>query len=638
MIRYWPVIPLKDPNGYYNEPSKVNQVKDGGREESQNDIFTQQLAFVIEPITDWRINAELNYKTRNFFRHRDYLTAYAYDVNENPYAIANHVTGVNEYAYKSNFFNPNIFTDYSTELGNGHQIKGMLGFQSELYLDRNLTGARDNIAAGIPTLNTTSTNPRTGGGYGHWATVGFFGRANYNYNDRYLAEVNLRYDGTSRFMRDQRWNWFPSLSLGWNVAREEFWEDYTDLISNFKLRASWGELGNQNTNNWYPFYRTIGRGNANGGWLLGGERPNTSWESDLVSTLLTWERTQTLDIGFDYSMFRNRLNLNFDWFQRKSLDMVGPAPELPNILGIGVPRVNNLDMTSRGWEVQLSWRDIINEFSYGATLVLSDNTVTIDNYPNESKSLSTYYAGAKLGNIWGYETIGIAKTDKEMQDHLASLNNGGQSALGSNWGAGDIMYKDVNGDGKIDGGKNTVLDSGDRKIIGNSTPRYNFGLNLDAAYKGFDLKLFFQGTMKRDYMPGGGTTLFWGAVGYWQTNFFEPHLDYFRPENTTSGLGANVNGYYPRPLEDGRNRNAQTRYMQNAAYARLKNVTLGYTLPASLTQNYSVSNLRLFVSAENLLTITSLKLYDPETIGVGNWDGSTYPLSKGVSFGLSVTL
>lgn len=638
MIRYWPVIPLKDPNGYYNEPSKVNQVKDGGREESQNDIFTQQLAIEIEPITDWRINAELNYKTRNFFRHRDYLTAYAYDVNENPYAIANQVTGVNEYAYKSNFFNPNIFTDYSTELGNGHHIKGMLGFQSELYLDRNLTGARDNIAAGIPTLNTTSTNPRTAGGYGHWATVGFFGRANYNYNDRYLAELNLRYDGTSRFMRDQRWNWFPSFSFGWNVAREEFWEDYTDLISNFKLRASWGELGNQNTNNWYPFYRTIGRGNANGNWLLGGERPNTSWESDLVSTLLTWERTQTLDIGFDYSMLRNRLNLNFDWFQRRSLDMVGPAPELPNILGIGVPRVNNLDMTSRGWEVQLSWRDVVNEFSYGATLVLSDNTVTIDNYPNESKSLSTYYAGAKLGDIWGYETIGIAKADKEMQDHLATLNKGGQSALGSNWGAGDIMYKDVNGDGKIDGGKNTVLDPGDRRIIGNSTPRYNFGLNLDAAYKGFDLKLFFQGTMKRDYMPGDGTTLFWGAVGYWQTNFFEPHLDYFRPENTTSGLGANVNGYYPRPLENGRNRNAQTRYLQNAAYARLKNVTLGYTLPASLTQNYSVSNLRLFVSAENLFTLTSLKLYDPETIGVGNWDGSTYPLSKGISFGLSVTL
>lgn len=641
MIRYWPVIPLKDPNGYFNEPSKVNQIVDGGREKAQNDIFTQQLALTIEPIQDWNIHAEFNYQTRNFFRHRDYLTAYAYDVNEVPYAIANQVTGVNEHAFKSNFFNPNIYTDYSTELGDGHNVKGMLGFQSELFMQRDLTGARDNIAAGIPTLNTTFTNPRTSGGYAHWATLGFFGRINYNYFDRYMAEVNLRYDGTSRFMRDQRWNWFPSFSLGWNVAREAFWEDYTDQVSTFKLRASWGELGNQNTENWYPFYRIIDTKNANGQWLLNGERPNTAQEAALVSSLLTWENTQTLDLGLDVSVLRGRLNFDFDWFQRKSLNMVGPAPELPNILGIGVPRINNLDMTSRGWEIQMNWRDIINNFRYGATLSLSDNTVTIDRYPNESMSISSspsYYPGAKIGDIWGYETIGIAKTDQEMKNYLTSLTNGAQNALGSNWGAGDIMYKDLNNDGKIDAGSNTVLNPGDRRIIGNSTPRYNFGLNLDASYMGFDLKVFFQGTMKRDYMPGSGTTLFWGAVGYWQTNFFEPHLDYFRPDDTSSELGANINGYYPRPLENGRNRHAQTRYLQNAAYARLKNVTLGYTLPASVSQNFKVSNLRLFISGENLMTITGLKLYDPETVGVGDWDGSTYPLAKGISFGLNITL
>ncbi len=638
MIRYWPVIPLKDPNGYFNEPSKVNQVKNGGRENTQEDEIAQQLALVFTPTDAWKINVELNYKTKTFFRHRDHLTVYANDVNEVPYAIANQTTSVSEYGYKSNFFNPNVYTDYTTEFGDGHILKGMVGFQSELFLDRNLFGARDNIAAGIPTLNTTSVNPRTSGGYGHWATAGFFGRLNYNYKDRYLAEANLRYDGTSRFLRDQRWNVFPSFSVGWNVAREAFFEDYTDTMSNLKFRASWGQLGNQNTDNWYPIYRTMGRANANGSWLLNGERPNTAWEGALISSLLTWEKTQTLNLGLDLSMFRNRFNATFDWYTRQSLNMVGPAPELPNILGISVPRVNNLDMTSKGWELQLTWRDMIESFSYGATLSLSDNTVTIDRYPNESKSLSAHYPGKKLDEIWGYETVGIAKTDAEMQAHLASLNNGGQSALGSNWGAGDIMYKDLNGDGRIDGGTNTVLDPGDRKVIGNSTPRYNFGLNLDAAYKGLDLKVFFQGTMKRDYMPGGGTTLFWGAVGYWQANFFKPHLDYFRPEGTSSGLGANVDAYYPRPLENGRNRNPQTRYLQNAAYTRLKNITLGYTLPGSVTQNFKVSNLRLFVSGENLFTITKMKMYDPETAGIGGWDGSTYPLSKSVSLGLNVTL
>ena len=201
-----------------------------------------------------------------------------------------------------------------------------------------------------------------------------------------------------------------------------------------------------------------------------------------------------------------------------------------------------------------------------------------------------------------------------------------------------ISPRDLNGDGKISAGSNTLAEHGDKVLLGNSTPRYNFGLNLDAAWKGFDLKVFFQGTLKRDYMPSSGATMFWGAVGYWQTNFFENHLDYFRSADTTSPLGANVDGYFPRPLESDKNRYAQTRYVQDASYVRLKNVTLGYTLPAEWTKKFALSNLRLFVSGENLLTFTSLvDTFDPETIGVGNWDGCTYPLSQTFSFGLSAT-
>ncbi|MEG2180927.1 MAG: SusC/RagA family protein, partial [Bacteroidales bacterium] len=268
--------------------------------------------------------------------------------------------------------------------------------------------------------------------------------------------------------------------------------------------------------------------------------------------------------------------------------------------------------------------------------------VVINKYPNESGSIFDkdgniwYYPGATVGNIWGYTTVGIAKNDQQMADHLATLPNGGQTAIGNGWAAGDVMYKDLNGDGKISRGNQTLADKGDLSVIGNSTPRYNFGLNLDAAWKGFDLRVFLQGTMKRDYMPSSESTMFWGAVGYWQTNYFKPHLDYFRGENTTNPLGANLDGYYPRPLESGRNRQSQTRYMQNAAYCRLKNVTLGYTLPTNLTRKLLLNNLRIFVSGENLLTFTNLAdTFDPETIGVGNWDGCTYPLSKTVSFGLS---
>ncbi|MDY5237680.1 MAG: TonB-dependent receptor [Bacteroides helcogenes] len=636
VCRYWPVIPVIDPNGFYTAESKIYQLTEGGRYKTQNDVIAQQLQFVLEPIKNWKTTVELNYRSNYNFEHTDYQTVYAYDVNKNPYVIANSTSGVSENAYKSNFFNPNIFSEYSFELEGGHNFKVMAGFQSELFKQRNVKGSQDNIMAGIPTLNTTSNNAKASGGYQEWATAGFFGRMNYDYKGRYLLEANLRYDGTSRFLKDKRWNWFPSFSAGWNIARENFFEGLTDKINTLKIRGSWGELGNQNTDNWYPFYRTIDYKPNDGGWLINGAKPNTAAESGLVSALLGWEKTQTLDLGLDLGLLNNRLNLSFDYFQRKSKDMVGPGEELPAILGASVPNINNLDMTSKGWELQVSWRDQINEFRYGATFTLSDSKVVIDKYPNPSKDLGqTYYDGAVLGDIWGYQTIGIAKTDAEMQAHLAKVD---QSALGSNWGAGDIMYADLDGDKTISAKANTADNHGDKIKIGNNTPRYNFGLNLDGAYKGFDFKIFLQGTLKRDYMPSDGSTMFWGAVGYWQTNFFEYHLDYFRPEGTNSGLGANVNAYFPRPLENGRNRQAQTGYLQNAAYCRLKNVTLGYTLPAELTRKWSINNVRLFVSAENLLTITSLAdTFDPETVGVGNWDGCTYPLSKTISFGLNVT-
>jgi hypothetical protein len=192
---------------------------EGGRYNTQNDVVAQQLQFLIEPIKNWKTTIELNYRSNYNFSHTDYQTVYAYDVNKNPYAIANTTSGVTEYAYKSNFFNPNIFTEYSLELENGHNMKAMVGFQSELFKQRDITAKQNNIMSGIPTLNTTTDNARASGGYQEWATAGFFGRINYDYKGRYLVEANLRYDGSSRFLRDQRWNWFPSFSLGWNEPR-----------------------------------------------------------------------------------------------------------------------------------------------------------------------------------------------------------------------------------------------------------------------------------------------------------------------------------------------------------------------------------------------------------------------------------
>lgn len=636
VMRYWPIVPTKDPNGHWVPESFISELKDGGKHKEQNDVLAQQVSLRVKPLDGLTVNVELNYRINNSNFHKDWLTTYGYDVDGNPYVTNNANSSVYEYNEKNNYFNPNVWAEYARS-SCGHNVTLMAGFQSELLNERDFSAQQNGILSGLPTLNTTSTDPKVGGAYNSWSTAGFFGRLNYDFKGRYLFEANLRYDGSSRFTKEKRWNWFPSFSAGWNIAREPFMEPYSDAVNILKLRASWGKLGNQNTDNWYPFYPTIGYSAKAGGWLVGGQKPNISSEPGLVSSLLTWEKSRTWEVGLDWGLFSDRLTGSFGYFQRKTYDMVGPAPELPDILGTGVPKVNNLDMTSKGWDLQIGWRDYIRDFNYGIVLTLSDNIVVIDKYPNESKNLNNFYPGARLGDIWGFTTVGIAKTDQEMNAHLAKAD---QSRLGSNWSAGDIMYADINGDGVVDRGQGTAGDPGDLKIIGNSTPRFNFGLNLTAEWRGLDLKVFLQGTLKRDYWPGGEGP-FWGAsgIGKWQALGLKQHLDYFRAD-ASNPLGQNLDSYYPKAnWGGGRNNNTQTRYLQNAAYARLKNLTLGYTLPQSLTRKFFVERLRFFASGENLFTLTKFtETADPELVGIGGWGfGKTYPLSKTFSVGLDIT-
>ena len=242
-----------------------------------------------------------------------------------------------------------------------------------------------------------------------------------------------------------------------------------------------------------------------------------------------------------------------------------------------------------------------------------------------------------LGDIWGYKTIGIAKTDEEMLEHLISLPDGGQSAIGSNWHAGDIMYEDVNHDGKVDAGAWTVKDHGDQIIIGNTTPRFNFGLDLSLAWRGIDMRVFLQGVGKRDYFED--SKYFFGSRGWskWGTMVLKQHLDYFR-DDPNNPLGLNLNSYYPRPyLDSTKNVQWQTRYVQDASYMRLKNLQIGYTIPREISSKFYVDALRVYFSGENLLTFTRMTdLFDPETIGE-NDQGNVYPLTRTWSFGLSIT-
>lgn len=641
----WPTLSIYDPNGYYINKNFLRM--QAGNVSIQKDSYMNHAALILEPMKKWITTAELNYNINSYDTQQHQLKTYLHDMKGNPYLLDNtsYVSGSHD---KDAYLNFSLYTTYDLTFRQSHNFKVLAGVQYEnsrylgMFLKR--VGV---IVDDLPVVNLTSglnydgseSTPEVSGSKSEWATAGYFGRINYDYNGRYLVEANIRYDGTSRFRSGLRWNWFPSFSFGWNVAKEKFWEKWVAYVNTLKLRASYGSLGNQNTSSLYPTYQTMWVASNAGTWLQNGAKPNASSAPNLISSSLTWERVRTWNGGLDVSMFDNRLNGSFDYFQRKTLNMVGPASELPNILGTDVPKSNNTDLKTYGWEVELAWRDKLeNQFSYGVRLLLSDSQTKILRYPNKTKSLTPYYAGGMIGEIWGYETVGIAKTQTEMDAHLAVAD---QSKLGSEWRAGDIMYADLDGNGKVDNGSYTLEDHGDLKKIGNTTPRYRFGMDLNAAWKGFDLRLFFEGVGKRDYWTS--STSFWGIDwnGIWYTTPYVEHLDYFRAE-PSNDLPANIDSYYPRPLitKANKNQQKQTRYLQNASYIRLKNLTVGYSLPKRISQKFFISNMRLFFIAENIWTITGLKsMFDPEGInGAYSGSGEYYPVQKTLAVGLSITL
>lgn len=662
----WPNIPIYDANGFLRG-EQLPALRDGGRHETTTDEMYYQTGLIIEPVNNWITKAELNYNLTNInLREVSINVAKEHDTAGNP-ILSDPTSFLLQAQTKDKYLNFNLYTEYSKSFDDINNFKIMVGYQME-QMDVNHWSARKYglIDKNKPVFDLTNGLNGKGiaqtsdvAGYDQaWKTVGFFSRLNYDFKGRYLAEINVRYDGSSRFRKDSRWTWSPSFSLGWNIAQEGFWRKVQDNVSLLKLRFSYGQLSNQNTTAWYPTYRSMILAFNSGPWLQDGMRTNTSKVGNLISTTLTWEKVSSWNVGLDWGAFNNRLTGNFDVYTRYTKDMVGPANELPATLGIAVPKTNNCDLHTTGWELQVKWRDHLkNGFGYGLALSLSDQNTYIDSYPGNTTNSTAYYLkGHRINEIWGYETIGIARTNDEMISHLSTLPNGGQNAIGSQWAAGDIMYKDLNRDGKIDSGAGTLDDHGDMRVLGDDNPHYFFSFDVTADWKGFDFRAFFQGVLKHDFWPGGDATTnnegaggyFWGVRGNkneWHMRGFKNYEDYFRAAPIGlkgHEIPANTDAYFPRPLlsyaDGSKNQQVQTRYMQNAAYIRLKNLQLGYTLPKSFTQKVGIGNCRIYVSAENVFTITPLfDIFDPETCS-GGVGGNAYPLSRTWSLGLNLTL
>lgn len=648
----WPTFAVRDNNGnLYAEGGRAyahDRTRDGYTEKTKN--MLHHLSVKIEPLKNLTFTADVSYQGQDIDTHEHQYKFYSYDIN-NTLINYNNTSYVKEASASSDYMMYSGYGNYKLSLKEKHSFNVTVGMQAEDYKNKYFEARKDGIILdGYPNLkNTNGLDPNTfediapqlDGYNGEWANAGFFGRLGYNYMEKYLIEVNARYDGTSRFRRNNRWVLSPSVSVGWNVAKEGFWESITEYVNMLKPRISYGQLANQNTDSWYPTYSIMPISTNAGTWLINGQKPTIANTPGLVSSYLTWETVRTLNAGVDIGALQNRLNINFDWFQRNTKDMIGPAPTLPSALGRSVPPMNNTSLRTRGWELMVKWQDQIKDVHYDVTLMLSDDKTVITEHPELIHGIGEthYFTGKNMGDIYGYITKGIAKTDREMKNHLVSLPHGGQNAIGSGWAAGDIMYEDVNGDGKITPGDGTVENPGDMVVIGNSMPRYRIGANINVSWKGLDLGIMLQGVLKRDFSPGPGNSTFYGATGgsIWWSQALKQHVDYFR-DDAEHPLGLNLDSYYPRPLfQNGdKNQQHQTRYIQSAAYLRMKNIQLGYTLPVKWTRKIGISTARVFVSGENLLTFTSLSdIYDPETMWSGYY-GTAYPLSKTYSFGLNV--
>ena len=500
-------------------------------------------------------------------------------------------------------------------------LKALVGFQSEeLHNTYLLAGRKNYYYDGYEELvnGDVSTASNSSSKYA-WSMLSYFFRLNYAYNDRYLLEVNGRYDGTSRFKKGHRWGFFPSVSAGWRISEENFFESAKSVVSNLKLRASYGELGNQAISGYYPYASSIGSTTTYGYWF-DKELAAGVAQIQLANEAITWEKSKQINAGIDIGMFNNRLNATFDYYIKNITDMLQQFP-VPLFVGMTAPWENAGSMRNSGWELSLSWQDRIGSVNYYVKGNLSDvKNKVIDLYGKEYVGTTTITKEGEEYNSWyGYVADGYFQSREEINN---SPVYGGNP---NNIKPGYIKYKDISGPDGVPDGK---IDNYDRTILGNSTPRYEFGLTLGGDWKGLDFSLFFQGVGKRDvYYSGAGARALSGNY-----TIYKYQLDYWTEDNP--------HAKFPILLEDpsGTNPNnmISSFWVKSGAYCRLKNIVLGYTLPQTWIQKAALSKVRIYASAQNLFTIKNnfYEGFDPEnSIGSG---ASCYPLNKTFIFGLNV--
>lgn len=667
----FPVATLKNPDGSWTQTAaKVGYAAFAEGTSFQDDKnleianTTSLLADIVPGV--FNLRGDFTYKAiraqrqraENMYTFYTGLNAFGKDYNESSFE---------DWRYNTDYISANMVGTYTPKLSNGHNLNVIAGWNLEDSRFKNQktyrTGNLYPSKPGFTLMDGEYYSTLSGGN--SWGLIGVFSRINYNYKNRYLSEISFRYDGSSKFPKDSQWGFFPSASLGWNVSEESFIKQVTgNWLNNLKIRASVGSLGNANISP-YQFLETMSFSKTS--VLINGNRVPYTDAPSLIPDGITWEKVTTYNLGVDLSVLNNRLTFVGDIYNRYTDDLYTVGPNLPQVIGSSAPKGNFASLKTKGWETSLTWKDQFelkqSPFNYSVKAMLWDSRSWVTDYYNANGDLTTYYQGMELGEMWGFRTAGIYSSNAEAMNGPAyNFFKNGEMFQAY---AGDLKFVDVDGDGIMTKGNRTLSSHGDMEIIGNTSSRYQFGINLSGNWKGFGLSAFFQGVLKKQWYPWTESGFFWGqhnrAYGFLMESQTGDNIVQVDKSNDNWVVtNMDKNPYWTRRVSLAANRNdgpltwENTHYLQDASYIRLKNITVDYSLPVSIIGKLGLSACRVYVSAENLWTYSPMykytKMFDPEVIDSGDSDfasstsgglggtgnGYSYPMLKNITVGLNV--
>lgn len=661
LYRWQPIYPYGTIDGKPMR-SALTELQQAPMTKRKRDYVRLGGGLTIKPLEGLTIDVDMIYSSNEMRYHAHGDKVYGYDIftkYENSTALKNsyrnYISSSYDYAKEERsrrqMLTNNIVATYSKRIAE-HDFKVMAGSNIEESKYHQIWAQRKGLLSGEkPELNLATGDPTVGSEHTSWSVAGFFGRINYAFKDRYLVELNGRYDGSSRFPKGDRFAFFPSVSVGYRISEENFMKPLNPILSSLKLRGSYGSIGNQDVG--LNQFISILKGQTDS-WVINGVKQTSVSTPTVVSRTLTWETVKTIDFGVDARFLEDRLGLTFDWYRRTTSDILTRA-NTPLTLGADSPYENMGELETPGWELAVDYRhDFKNGLSITVGAQVSDYKTKVKKWTNNTlmpeygtngngwfTDTKYYKEGMVLGDIWGLQVDRLLQaSDFDANGNLLSHIPDQTSVFPSGYifAPGDVLYKDLDKSGKIEKGASTE-EPGDYSVIGNALPRYEYGFTLGAEYKGFDFTVFFQGVGKRDIWAMGNQVLPGFTAG---EPYYKGAEDYWRPDNT--------NAYYPRPMNYGQaangNYRVNDRYLLDMSYLRCKSLTLGYSFPREWTRKALINNLRIYFTAENLFEFDNVKPdIDPEIdvrytttqADVRNF-GRSYPYQRTLSFGLQVTL